>query len=59
MRILVIGKGGRVVGTIATGADIPSAISKSLKAAENIRFKGRHFRRDMRLSARQPMATIA
>jgi phosphoribosylamine---glycine ligase len=39
--------GGRVLGVTALGADIPAAVSAAYSAAEEIRFDGIHYRRDI------------
>jgi phosphoribosylamine---glycine ligase len=39
--------GGRVLGVSALGADIPSAIAAAYAGAEEIRFDGVHYRRDI------------
>ncbi|MEE9585878.1 MAG: phosphoribosylamine--glycine ligase, partial [Nitrososphaerales archaeon] len=43
----VVTNGGRVLGVTALGRDIREAVSKVYGAAEAVRFKGAHYRRDI------------
>ncbi len=39
--------GGRVIAVTSFGEDIPSALEKSMQAAEQIEFEGKYFRKDI------------
>jgi phosphoribosylamine---glycine ligase len=43
----VLTSGGRVLGVTATGANIPTAISRAYEAIEQIEWDGIHFRKDI------------
>jgi phosphoribosylamine--glycine ligase len=45
--------GGRVLGVTAVGADIPAAVTAAYAGAEEIRFDGLHYRRDIGYRALQ------
>ncbi len=48
--------GGRVLGVSALGADIPSAVAAAYAGAEEIRFDGMHYRRDIGRRALERLA---
>lgn len=43
----LVTSGGRVLGVVGMGEDIPSAIRRSYEAVGKIRFEGMHYRRDI------------
>lgn len=43
----IVTSGGRVLGVVGIGDDIPSAIGRSYEAVERISFEGMHYRKDI------------